>query len=265
MAAPVSLVLLLVSNVSAAEQAWRIEAIGQTDHARIFYRVAGEGPPLFLLHGYFGQGNQWLKYVDDFADDFTVIAPDLPGHGRSDAIGGHFDPATAAQAFWQLADQLSYDEISVIGYSAGGMTGLAMAVQQPTRMRTLILAASARTTGGTMATRQWEDLPPPFQADMLRNHPGGIPQVRKLLSAHDIPAISLESVKALQVPVLMVAGDRDESFPMPVLMETYQALPDARFWIEPNLGHNLFWAEWGGSAALEAAFPQKATRFLLQD
>lgn len=241
---------------------WDSEGDVSTSWGNIHYRTAGSGPPLLLLHGYFGQGGQWQKYREAFSADFQIIAIDLPGHGQSSHLTDGYDTRQAAIAMWELLDHLGHRKISAIGYSAGGMTLLEMAVQQPDRVHAAILAASAHQVVGTLDRGGWEDLPPAFQADMLRNHPGGVPQVKKLMASHHIPAIDLKRLSQISVPVLFVVGDRDESFPLATVLQTYQAMQHSELWVFPGLGHELFWSEWGGSKVLEKEFPEKARAFI---
>jgi pimeloyl-ACP methyl ester carboxylesterase len=56
----------------------------QADGLRIAYERAGEGPPIVLLHGHVGDGRStWRSQTDELADEFTVVAWDAPGAGRS--------------------------------------------------------------------------------------------------------------------------------------------------------------------------------------
>ena len=240
---------------------WESEGDVATTWGNIHYRTAGSGEPLLLLHGYFGQGGQWQKYLEAFSSDFTLIAVDLPGHGKSTNLANGFDTNKAAGSMWELLDQLGYSKISGIGYSAGGMTLLVMSIQQPERLRAMVLAASAHQAAGSPGPDNWEDLPPAFQADMLRNHPGGIPQIKKLMATHNVPSVDLNKLSEIGVSTLFVVGDRDESFPLGTVLKNYQAMQHAKLWVFPGLGHELFWSEWGGSRELEREFPIKVREF----
>jgi pimeloyl-ACP methyl ester carboxylesterase len=55
----------------------------QVNGLRIAYERAGHGPPLVLLHGFFGDSRVWRAQLDDLSDEFTVIAWDTPGCGQS--------------------------------------------------------------------------------------------------------------------------------------------------------------------------------------
>ncbi len=243
---------------------WKSEGDVRTKWGNLHYRTAGSGQPLLLLHGYFGQGGQWQKYLEAFSSDFTLIAVDLPGHGKSTNLADGFDTNKAASSMWELLDQLGYGKVSAIGYSAGGMTLLAMAIQQPERLRAMVVSASAHQAAGSPGPGNWEDLPPAFQADMLRNHPGGIPQIKKLIANHDIPQVDLKRLSGTGVPTLFVVGDRDEAFPLETVLKTYRVMEHAKLWVFPGIGHELFWSEWGGSKELEREFPIKVREFFVR-
>ena len=72
--------------------------------------------------------------------------------------------------------------------------------------------------------------------------------------------INVAELKSLKTPTLLVSGDRDDSFPLPVVVKTYLALPKARLWIVPGVGHELFWP-WGSSERLAKQFPEEVLRF----
>ncbi len=55
---------------------------------RVSYRMAGEGPVLLLIHGMAGSATTWKQVMPALSERFTVVAPDLLGHGRSDKPAG---------------------------------------------------------------------------------------------------------------------------------------------------------------------------------
>ena len=99
---------------------------------------------------------------------------------------------------------------------------------------------------------------------MLRNHPRGVKQVEKLLGTHLIPDINPERLRGLRVPALFVVGDSDASFPVSVVNETHELLEHGKLWIIPEVGHPLFWTEWGGDRKLERDFPVRVLDFIAE-
>src|SRR6266487_4581177 len=82
-----------------------------TDHAEVFVRVGGAGPPLVLLHGYPQTHARWHKVVPQLAAHFTVVLCDLPGYGQSrifsdDANDSVDSKRSMAGAIREAVDQL---------------------------------------------------------------------------------------------------------------------------------------------------------------
>jgi pimeloyl-ACP methyl ester carboxylesterase len=252
------LILMLCLNANAAD--WDSSGNVKTSGGELHYRIAGTGKPLVLLHGYSGYGEQWRNFLSEFLDDYKVIAVDLPGHGQSSKLESSFIVADAARDMWQLLDHLGVKQIYGVGYSAGGMTLLQMALLEPSRVQAMILAASAFTVLEERSGEQFEQLPEGYRQDLLRNHNGDMEKIRSMLGAKFVADINVSDLRDLRIPSLLVSGDRDESFPLPVVVETYSALPDARLWIVPGVGHALFWP-WGGSERLAKQFPEEVLRF----
>jgi 2-succinyl-6-hydroxy-2,4-cyclohexadiene-1-carboxylate synthase len=118
-------------------------------------RVAGDGPPLVLLHGFTGSADAWSHLVQPLARLFRVIAFDLPGHGASPAPA---DPSTArlprvADALVRALDGLGVRQADWIGYSLGGRTALHVALAHPSSVRALVLEGASPGIADSVARR----------------------------------------------------------------------------------------------------------------
>jgi pimeloyl-ACP methyl ester carboxylesterase len=94
------------------------------------YTRVGQGEPLLLLHGTGSHWPVWLPVLDLLAQDYDVIAVDLPGHGESPVLGAGDPPPTAAgfaRVLRTFLDELGVDTPHVVGNSMGGWTALEMA------------------------------------------------------------------------------------------------------------------------------------------
>lgn len=108
-------------------------------------RVAGDGPPLVLLHGFTGSADAWADLAARLARRRRVIAFELPGHGASPVPD---DPSQASLP--RVADALVRDLRALgvraadwIGYSLGGRVALHVALAHPAAVRTLVLEGAS--------------------------------------------------------------------------------------------------------------------------
>ncbi len=106
------------------------------------YRMAGAGPALLLLHGIGDSSDGWEPLMAALAQDFTVIAPDLLGHGRSAKPRADYSVAAYANGMRDLLDVLDVDSATVVGHSLGGGVAAQFAYQYPERCERLVLVAS---------------------------------------------------------------------------------------------------------------------------
>lgn len=116
----------------------RIRLAGGT----IAYTLAGAGPALLLIHGLGGDRQTWEPLLPGLARTHTVIAPDLPGHGESDAPAGDYSLGAHASALRDLLLALGHRRVSIAGHSLGGGVALQTAYQFPERIDRLMLISS---------------------------------------------------------------------------------------------------------------------------
>ena len=108
----------------------------------VFVRRAGTGPALLLVHGMAGSSATWQPVIDELSDHFTVIAPDLPGHGRSDKPRGDYSLGAYASFLRDLLHELNIDGATVVGQSLGGGIAMQFAYQYPEHCQRLVLVGS---------------------------------------------------------------------------------------------------------------------------
>lgn len=111
---------------------------------QVAYREAGEpGRPLVLLvHGITSSSATWDPIIPLIARDAHVIAPDLPGHGRSDKPHTDYSLGALASGLRDLLDLLGHDSATVVGHSLGGGVAMQLGYQYPERCERLVLVAS---------------------------------------------------------------------------------------------------------------------------
>jgi pimeloyl-ACP methyl ester carboxylesterase len=120
----------------------------QLRHARIHghdvrYRMAGKGPVILLIHGMAGSSRTWLDVMKILVRDYTVIAPDLLGHGESAKPMGDYSLGAYASGLRDLlVGSLGIESATLVGQSLGGGVAMQLAYQHPELCERLVLAAS---------------------------------------------------------------------------------------------------------------------------
>ena len=110
--------------------------------ARLHYvDTGGDGPAILLLHGIYGQLRNFTYALTDQLKDHRLIVVDRPGWGHSTVEGEHPTIETQARMVADLIDALGLDRPLLVGHSMGGAVALAMAVNQPAKIRGVALIA----------------------------------------------------------------------------------------------------------------------------
>jgi pimeloyl-ACP methyl ester carboxylesterase len=104
--------------------------------------LAGSGPALLFIHGIGDNSDTWRSILPALATHYTVIAPDLLGHGRSDKPRADYSVAAYANAMRDLLSVLNIERATVIGHSLGGGVAMQFAYQYPERCERVVLVSS---------------------------------------------------------------------------------------------------------------------------
>lgn len=104
---------------------------------------AGSGQPLVLVHGYLGGSSQWAAELQALSPHLEVIAPDLPGFGKSRHLVSPEHISGYAQAVLACLDGLGVQRFHLLGHSMGGMVVQEMVRLAPERVERLVLYATS--------------------------------------------------------------------------------------------------------------------------
>ncbi|MHB8814336.1 MAG: alpha/beta fold hydrolase, partial [Steroidobacteraceae bacterium] len=110
------------------------------DGFKIFYREAGPAgaPKLLLLHGFPSASHMFRDLIPLLADRFRIIAPDLPGFGRSDMPGRGYTFERIADAVSRFTEVVGFDRFALYVFDYGAPTGFRIALRHPERITALI-------------------------------------------------------------------------------------------------------------------------------
>ena len=109
---------------------------------RVAYRSAGSGPAVVLVHGITSTSATWERVMPYLATRFTVIAPDLLGHGQSAKPRGDYSLGAYASGVRDLMVTLGEESATFVGHSLGGGVVMQLAYQFPERCQRLVLVDS---------------------------------------------------------------------------------------------------------------------------
>jgi pimeloyl-ACP methyl ester carboxylesterase len=120
-----------------------MEPMTITLHGRqVTYAQAGSGPVLLLIHGIAGNFENWQEVFEPLARHHTVVAPDLPGHGRSAPGAGDYSIGAFAAGLRDLLIALGHERATLVGQSLGGGIAMQFAYQFPEMTERLVLVSS---------------------------------------------------------------------------------------------------------------------------
>jgi 3-oxoadipate enol-lactonase len=223
----------------------------------------GDGPPLFLLHSLLSDRASFDAVAAKLSQWFRVIVPELPGFGRSQAVGGGLADI-ADRIAEAVRDGASGEDAIVLGNGYGGFVALQMAIRHPGIARRLILADSgaAFSEVGRQAFRNMAAaskakglaaisdvamrrlFAPEFQQahpELMRDRREAFlktdPEVFRAACAQLAELDLRGELAKVKMPTLVVVGEQDEATPPPMSHELAALLPDARLRIIAGCAH----------------------------
>ena len=268
------------SFVSAAGLKWHVQ-------------VMGSGPVVLLIHGTASATHSWRDLAPLLAAHFTVVAPDLPGHGFTTAISRP-TPAAVATALAALLAELALAPTLIVGHSAGAAVALTMAEQNRARPQAIVSLGGALLPFPGLAGKLFPAMarmifvnplmpelfamrarvPGEIAAFLYRSTGSRIDQrglsfYERLLktSGHIAGALALmanwdlepleRALPGLDLPILLAHGVGDKTIPAKTAHKVAALLPDGRALMLPGLGHLAHEEDPAGHAALILDFARE--------
>jgi pimeloyl-ACP methyl ester carboxylesterase len=220
--------------------------------AKIYYEVYGDGPPLLLLHGgYYGYISEFEMYFPDLIKNFKVIAVATRGHGKSEIGHEKMSYRLFAKDAIEVLKQERLSNVMVMGFSDGAITGYVLAAEYPSYVKKLVSMGGGINTGmyrpnslqevSAMDGKTEEQNAPAFLKERMKIMPEPnrfAEWVDRLKEAWLTPVwVGEDKVAAIQCPVLIVGGDRDDYARTESFIENYKLIKNSRLLILPNSGH----------------------------
>jgi pimeloyl-ACP methyl ester carboxylesterase len=244
---------------------------------QVRYRVDGAGPPVVLLHGIGRSLEDWAEQHELLRGRHRVYSVDLPGYGKSEPLAEPYTLAALGRFVADFLDALGIAEpVHLVGHSLGGAVAMQLAVHAPDRVASLVLVNSAgfgrevtitlrllaiRPLGRLLtrpsrysARRVERSLfhDPAFVTEARVEHTFALarrPHAARVLletlrsmgtfrgARSQWRQTLLHAVAGLDIPILVVWGDRDLILPAAHLDAARARLPHARSHLFPDTGH----------------------------
>lgn len=240
-------------------------ASDEIDGIEVHFERTGHGPPLVLLHGGLSDSRAWRPQLQALADEFTVLAWDAPGCGRSADPPADFGLAGYADCLAALVERQELGSPHVLGLSFGGGLALELYRRHPAVPRSLVLASAYAGWAGSLPAEVVEQrrqqameqsvLPPEQVVDqwlptlfsesvtdavvqearayMVEFRPVGM---RTMLTAF-ADADLRDVLDQVAVPTLLLYGDADQRSPLPVAEALHARIPTSQLVVLPGVGH----------------------------
>ena len=212
----------------------------QVEGAELYYRTAGKGEDLLMIHGLGSSTQDWEMQWEYFTRRYRVTAFDVRGHGRSTKDQGPYSLRLFQRDTRILIERLGLSPVHVMGVSMGGMIALELAMRRPKAVRSLVLINTPfevrlrnwkhriiylqrvatiafigmRTFGGALSRRLF---PEPHQAHLRKTLVDRWNQNDKGCYLRAMSSLvgwsSVEWLDRIACPTLVVAGDMDYTSP----------------------------------------------------
>jgi pimeloyl-ACP methyl ester carboxylesterase len=236
----------------------------QANGLEVAYERAGSGPPLVLAHGAASDSRLWRPQLEALADEFTVVAWDEPGVGRSADLPSGFGLPDYADCLAALIEALGLGPAHVAGLSWGGTVALELYRRRSTCVATLILVDTYAGWKGSLPeeelrariehTRETlaapaESFDPTLPGLLSADPPAEAVALLEEMAA-DVRPVSMRTQLTLMaetdmrdllhriaVPTLLVWGEEDARSPLAVARQFDRAIPDTTLVVIPDAGH----------------------------
>jgi len=243
---------LLTLGIGAMAQDTKLAPAGkyaEVNGLRMYYEIQGEGEPVVLLHGAFGNTGALPTILQALVKSRKVITLDFEGHGRTRDLDRPLNIEQMADDTAGLLKHLNLKDVDVFGYSMGGSVALGIAIRHPDLVRRVAFlgsnAGSMKDTYEPASYQQFLSLGPDFAPPVLKEpyermapDPKRWPiLVEKIAKqGREFKGFSAAELKAIRADALIMQGDRDGVRPEHAV-EIFRLIPKAQLVIFPGGDH----------------------------
>jgi len=229
----------------------------QSDDAKIYYEVYGEGDPIILLHGgMFGSPEEYAQLAADLLNEHRIILIATRGHAQSEI--GYSLPTyeKKAEDVKAVMDDMNLAKAGFIGFSDGAYTAYSFIRKYPDMVRFIVsmgagIWKNGFVQGGRKDLHSFSDcieLAPEMWKDQLENvrpEPERAEEwFESMLEAFAETKFEKDVFENIHVPVLMIVGEKDANAPMDSVIEACRCMNHAQLGVVPNAPHTILMSDY---------------------
>jgi pimeloyl-ACP methyl ester carboxylesterase len=220
----------------------------QAQDAKIYYEVYGKGQPIVLLHGgLLGSTIEMAEFIDSFKKNFQVIAVSTRGHGKSEIGSVPLTLEQRANDAMAVINAVTKDSVIILGFSDGGFTAYKIASLYPTRVKKMIVIGAGELYPGlrefNFSAKQAMSMDSFYWNQQLKlmPEPNRLEEVfEQVNSCYAKLTVGKDLLSSIKCPVLVMAGDRDQSNSVEHVVNAARMIPVHQISIIPNGTHPVF-------------------------
>ena len=220
----------------------------QSNDAKIYYEIYGQGRPVVLLHGgILGSTIEMADFIDSLKPNSLVIAISTRGHGKSEIGTAPITYEQKAQDVMAVINAVTNDSVMILGFSDGAYTAYKVASIYPGRIRKMIaIGAGEQIPGLRKVVFDSKEILKSDEA-YWKQQLALMPQPERLkefwawmADFYNTMSASKELFATIKCPVMVMAGELDRNAPLSTIINAYNMIPKSQLCIIPNTGHVVF-------------------------
>jgi len=246
----------------------------EVEKGKVYYEISGKGQWLVLIHGAWASHEWWRWQVPELSQSYRILSLDVRGHGQSSPLEKPASVDNFARDLETLLQKVGADEVSLVGWSMGGIISMQYYLSNPSRVKALVLIATRGQRNPKTKLRVWLQqmqarlsLMMDFAGYKESIYPEQVEkEIRSMLSpatpkkvvdwimtdlANNPRRNFLEVAKSLwnweagerlttiNVPTLIMVGEEDNTTPPRFSHFLHAKIPNSKLMVVKNCGHYL--------------------------
>ncbi len=220
----------------------------QAKDAKIYYEVYGKGQSILILHGgLFGSTVEMADFIDQLKQNYQVIAISLRGHGKSELGTDPISLEQRANDAMAVINAVTKDSVTLLGFSDGGYAAYQLASTYPNRVKKMIVIGAGELYPGVREFNFTAKQAMSFDKAFFEQQLKLMPEPNRLEdlfagvnTCYSKLTVGKDLLGNIKCPVLVMAGDKDDSNPVERVVKAARFIPKHQICIIPNTTHECF-------------------------